>query len=143
MPSRTGETLSQPGDPFTLVVKKHIPASAPTVLHEADPGGDPMARIHLQFKAPGMPQAREALASEDDQWFKLDRRFYRAARSVDPALVAFSYADRPELVEDFLKPPLTAGPQGLARFRYREKSGQIRVFDLPLEGQEGKRVSLS
>ncbi len=142
MPSRTGETLSQPGDPFTLVVKKHIPASAPTVLHEADPGGDPMARIHLQFKAPGMPQAKEALASEDEQWFKLDRRFYRAARSVDPALVAFSYADRPELVEDFLKPPLTAGPQGLARFRYREKSGQIRVFDLPLEGQEGKRVSL-
>ena len=105
MPSRTGETLSQPGDPFTLVVKKHIPASAPTVLHEADPGGDPMARIHLQFKAPGMPQAREALASEDEQWFKLDRRFYRVARSVDPALLAFAYADRPELVEDFLKPP--------------------------------------
>ena len=48
MPSRTGETLSQPGDPFTLVVMKHIPASAPTVLHEAGPGGDPMARIQLQ-----------------------------------------------------------------------------------------------
>ena len=117
MPSHTGETLSQPGDPFTLVVKKHIPASAPAVLHEADPGGDPMARIQLQFQAPGMPQAREALASEDEQWFKLDRRFYRVARSVDPALLAFSYVDRPELVEDFLKPPANSGPRGLARFR--------------------------
>ena len=142
MPSRTGETLSQPGDPFTLVVKKHIPASAPTVLHEADPGGDPMARIHLQFKAPGMPQAREALASEDEQWFKLDRRLYRVARSVDPALLAFAYADRPELVEDFLKPPANSGPRGLARFRYQEKSGQIGVYDLPLEGQQGKSVKL-
>jgi len=142
VPSRGGELLSQPGDPFTLVVRKHIPASAPAVLHQADPGGDPMARIQLQFKAPGMPQAREAFASEDKQWFKLDRRFYRVARGVDPALVAFSYADRPELVEDFLEPPANAGPRGLARFRYREKSGRIRVFDLPMEGQEGKTVSL-
>ena len=142
MPSHTGETLSQPGDPFTLVVKKHIPASAPAVLHQADPGGEPMARIHLQFKAPGMPQAREALASEDEQWFKLDRRFYRVARGVDPALLAFSYVDRPELVEDFLKPPANVGPHGLARFRYQEKSGRIGVYDLPLEGQEGKTVKL-
>jgi ResB-like family len=142
MPSRTGETLSQPGDPFTLVVKQHIPASAPIVLHEAGPDGDPMARIHLQFKAPGMPQAREALASEEDQWFKVDHRFCRVARSVDPALLAFSYVDRPELVEDFLKPPAKSGPRGLARFRYQEKSGQIGVYDWPLEGQEGKSVKL-
>ncbi len=142
VPSRSGEILSQPGEPFTLVVRQHIPASAPAVLHQADPGGDPMARIQLQFKAPGMPQAREALASEDEQWFKLDRRFYRVARRVDPALLAFSYVDRPELVEDFLKPPVNAGPGGLARFRYQEKSGRIGVYDLPLEGQEGKTVKL-
>jgi len=142
MPSRSGETLSQPGDPFTLLAKQHIPASARAVLHQADPDGDPMARIQLQVKAPGMPQAREALASEDEQWFKLDRRFYRVARSVDPALLAFSYVDRPELVEDFLKPPVNAGPGGLARFRYPEKSGRIGVYDLPLEGQQGKSITL-
>jgi len=142
MPSRTGETLSQPGDPFTLVAKQHIPASTPSVLHQADPGGDPMARIQLQVKAPGMPQAREALASEDEQWFKLNSRFYRVARSVDPALLAFSYVDRPELVEDFLKPPVNAGPGGVARFRYPEKSGRIGVYDLAPEGQEGKTVKL-
>ena len=112
------------------------------MLHLADPAGDPMARIQLEFKAPGMPQARQALASEDDQWFKLDRRFYRVARDVNPALLAFAYVDRPELVEDFLKPPADAGSHGVARFRYQQKSGKLGVFDLPLEGQEGKTVTL-
>ena len=89
-----------------------------------------------------MPQAREALASEDDQWFKVDQRFYRDARNVNPALLAFSYVDRPELVEDFLRPPSSAGPHGVARFRYQQKSGKPGVFDLKLEGQEGKTVNL-
>ena len=141
-PSPRGEVLSQPGDPFKLVVKQHLPASAAAVIHQADPAGDPMARIQLQFKAPGMPQARNAFASEEDQWFKLEKRFYRVAKSDAPALVAFSYVDRPELVEDFLKPPVEAGPHGLARFRYTDKAGKPKVFDLALEGQEGKSVSL-
>ncbi len=140
--SKTGETLSAPGDPFKLVVKRHLPASAPAVLHEANPSGDPMARIRLLFKAPGMARAREAMESEDDQWFKLDRRFYRLAKSVNPAVVVFSYAGRPELVDDFLKPPMNAGPRGLARIRYPDRAGVTRVFDLALEGQEGKSVPL-
>jgi hypothetical protein len=140
--SGTGEVISQPGDPFKVAVKRYLPASMPSTLHVADPEGDPMARIQLEFKAPGMPQARDAFASEDDQWFKLDRRFYRVARSDAPALVAFSYVDRPELVEDFLKPPLGTGPLGLARFRYPDKAGITRVFDLTLDGQVGKTVSL-
>ncbi|HKM55150.1 MAG TPA: cytochrome c biogenesis protein ResB [Isosphaeraceae bacterium] len=141
--SKTGETLSAPGDPFKLVVKRHLPASAPAVLHEADPStGDPMARIRLLFKAPGMSRAREAMESEDDQWFKLDRRFYRLAKSAGPAVVVFSYASRPELIDDFLKPPMNAGPRGLARIRYPDRAGVTRVFDLALEGQEGKSVPL-
>jgi len=142
VPSRTGETLSQPGDPFKLVVKKHLPSATPAVLHQADPSGDPMARIQLQFKAPGMAQAQDAFATEDEQWFKLDRRFYRVARSDAPATVTFAYVDRPELIEDFLKPPLNPGPRGVARFRYPDSSGKARVFDLALEGQEGKSVPL-
>lgn len=142
VPSRTGETLSQPGAPFKLVVKKHLPSATPAVLHQADPSGDPMARIQLQFKAPGMAQARDAFATEDEQWFKLDRRFNRVARSDAPATVTFAYVDRPELIEDFLKPPLNPGPRGVARFRYPDSSGKARVFDLALEGQEGKSVPL-
>jgi hypothetical protein len=141
-PASGGDVISQPGDPFKLAVKRYLPASMPATLHVADPAGEPMARMQLLFKGPGMPQAREAFASEDDQWFKLDRRFYRVARSDAPALVAFSYVDRPELIDDFLKPPLDLGPQGLARFRYADQTGKTRVFDLPLDGQAGKTVAL-
>lgn len=138
-----GEVLSQPGDPFKLVVKEHLPASAPAVVHQADPNGDPMAKIQLQFKAPGMPQARDAFADESDQWFRLERRFYRTARTEGmPALVSFAYVDRPELVEDFLKPPMGGGRRGVARFRYADKAGKARVFDQPLEGMDGKTFAL-
>lgn len=136
------EVLSKPGDPFKLVVKEHIPSSTPAVVHEADPAGDPMARIQLQFKAPGMPEMRDAFASEEEQWFKLDKRFYRATRGEAPAPISFAYVDRPELVDDFLKPPMNAGSRGLARFRYRDKAGKERVFDWVLEGQEGKTATL-
>jgi hypothetical protein len=142
VPDRDGEVLSLPGDPFKLVVKKHLPASAAAVVHQADPAGDPMAKIQLQFKAPGMPQAREAFTSEADQWFKLERRFYRVAKSDAPALVAFAYVDRPELVEDFLRPPLDTRRRGVARFRYPDRAGKTRVFDLALEGQQNKTTSL-
>jgi len=142
-PAPGGEVLSQPGDPFKLVVKEHLPASAAAVVHQADPSGDPMAKIQLQFKAPGMPQARDAFADESDQWFKLERRFYRSARTEGmPALVSFAYVNRPELVEDFLKPPMVGGPRGVARFRYADRTGKTRVFDQPLEGQEGKTFTL-
>ncbi|WP_165226642.1 cytochrome c biogenesis protein ResB [Aquisphaera insulae] len=146
-PSSAGEVLSEPGDPVKVVIKTFLPAAGPATLHESDPSGVPMARMQLEFKAPGMPQAREAFMSEDDQWFALDRRFYRVARTEiggreAPALVAFAYVDRPELVEDFLKPPMDAGPRGLARFRYADKAGKPRTFDLALRDQEGKTITL-
>jgi ResB-like family len=142
VPSQSGESLSQPGDPFKLVVKKHLPSSSPAILRQTDPAGVPMAKINLQFKAPGMSQAQEASSTDLDQWYTLDRRFYRVARSNAPATVTFAYVDRPELIEDFLKPPMTSGPRGVARFRYPDSSGKTRVFDLNLEGQEGKSLSL-
>ncbi len=54
----------------------------------------------------------------------------------------FSYVDRPELVDDFLKPPAASGPKGVARFRYRDRSGASRIFDWPLDGQSEKAVTL-
>src|SRR5665811_106393 len=55
---------------------------------------------------------------------------------------AFSSVDRPELVDDFLKPPVSAGTKGVARFRYQDRSGKPRTFDWALDGQEGKSVAL-
>ena len=63
-------------------------------------------------------------------------------RSQPPALLTFSYVDRPELVEDFLKPPAGGAKGGTARFRYRDRSGASRTFDWVLEGQEGKSIVL-
>jgi hypothetical protein len=138
----TSELLTKPGDPFRFEVKQHLPAAALAYVHVADPNGTPMARIALQFKGPGMPTAQDAFRSEREHWFMTDRRFYRIARSQRPALVAFGYVDRPELAEDFLKPPADPGTKGVARFRYRDRLGKERVFDWVLEGQEGKSVAL-
>ena len=138
------DVLTTPGDPFRFVVKEYLPAAAPAVAHEADPDGVPMARIGLQFKGPAMPRAQDAFRSEDEHWFATDkeRKFYRVVRSQPPAVITFSYVDRPELVDDFLKPPAGGANGGTARFRYRDRSGASRTFDWALEGQEGKSVVL-
>ena len=137
------DVLSQKGDPFKLAVRQYLPASAPATLREADPSGQPMARMLLQFKAPGMPEARLANSDDAAQWFKLDRRFYRTARSDGmPALISFGYVDRPEYVEDFLKPPLDKSPTGVARFRYVDKEGKEREFDFTLETKANEFVPL-
>ena len=57
-------------------------------------------------------------------------------------MITFSYVDRPELVDDFLKPPSGGATGGTARFRYRDRSGASRTFDWALEGQEGKSIVL-
>jgi len=136
------DVLTKPGDPFRFVVKEFLPASAPAIARVADVNGAPMARLELHVKGPGMPKAQDGFRSEEDHWFATDRRFYRVARSQPPALIAFSYVDSPELVDDFLKPPPGNGAAGVARFRYQDRSGRSRVFDWALEGQQGKAVVL-
>jgi hypothetical protein len=59
-----------------------------------------------------------------------------------PALVSFSDVDRPELVDDFLKPAMSTSKQGIARFRYADRSGRMRIFDWALAGQAGRSVVL-
>jgi hypothetical protein len=138
------EVLSKPGDPFRFVVKEYLPASAPAREHVNDAQGAPMARIRLRFKAPGMAQEQDAFGSEDEEWFVTERKFFRVVRAPRmgaPALISFGAVDRPELVDDFLKPP-AGGKSGVARFRYNDRSGRPRSFDWALDGQQGKSVSL-
>ena len=138
------EVLSSPGDPFQLIAKVHLPASMPKKVRVAAPDGAPMAKIHAHFKAPGKAEHSEIFDDESGgPWFKLEKRLYRNAKNVNPALFAFTYADRPEMVEDFLSPPQGTGPEGAARFRYRDKTGAERKFDWPLDGQAGKSITLA
>lgn len=147
-PLRGGEdsnprtVLTRPRDAFQFVVKSHIPASAPAVLHVADPNGMPMAKVRPRFKAPGMPQARDVFPEDAERWFSADNRLYKVVKSEGPAQFAFLYVDRPEFVEDFLSPPPDAGSLGVARFRYNDRGGKARTLDWPLDGQAGKSVAL-
>jgi hypothetical protein len=136
------EVLTAPDAPFQFVVTESLPASVPAVAHLADPDGAPMARLGLGFKGPGMPRAQDGFPSEEDHWFATERKFHRVVRSQRPALIAFSYVDRPELIEDFLMPPASTGVDGLARFRYQDRAGRRRVFDWDLTGQAEKSVAL-
>jgi hypothetical protein len=139
------EVLTKSGDPFQIVAKEYLAASAEAREHVGGPDGTPMARIRLRFKAPGMPEAQDAFRTEDSRWFVTEKKFQRVVREPmpgAPAAVTFSAVDRPELVEDFLKPPAATGARGTARFRYPDPSGRTRTFDWPLDGQEGKSIPL-
>jgi len=137
------EVLSKSGDPFKFVVREYLPASAPATLRVADPSGQPMARMQLQFKGPGMAEAQPALPTENEQWFQLDKRFHRTARSGGmPVLVSFSNVDKPEYLDDFLKPPLEKSEIGVARFRYADNEGKQRVYDFTLETPAEQEVKL-
>ena len=136
------EVLTSPDDPFQLVVKAYLPASMPAVEHVADPDGVPMARIHAQFKGPGRPSTRDLRRGERRALVQAREAALPDRQGRRPRLFAFTYADRPELVEDFLAPPKGTGAEGVARFRYRDKSGKERNYDWPLEGQAGKSITL-
>ena len=64
---------------------------------------------------------------------------YAASR---PAVITFAYVDRPELVDDFLKPPSGGATGRMARFRYRDRTGASRTFDWTIDEQEGKSIML-
>lgn len=139
---RPREVLTRPRDPFQLAITSHIPASAPAVEHVAEPGGVAMAKLRITFKAPGMPEMREMFQDDQERWFVAERRVHKVVRNAGPAQVVFLDVDRPELVEDFLDPPADPGTDGAARFRYTDRSGKPQKYDLKLDGQAGKSVTL-
>lgn len=148
-----GEVLTGPQDPIKFVVKSHIPASAWTIAHIADPDGIPMVKVKVEAKAPGQTRPMDAFGSgrEEDRWITpgndelipVFKRLNRVVKRQGPATFAFVYVDRPELVEDFLNPPKDSGPDGVVRFRYRDKSNKARSYEWKLaEDQKGKAVTL-
>jgi len=129
------EVISQPSDPFKLAVKAFYPASMADQIVVPDPLGTPSLKLRPRIKAPGAVAFTDAFEDEHDRWFHLepsDTRFFRASRQQGPAQFSFQYVDKPEMVEDFLKPPRAEGPQGAVRFRYQDKDGKPRTFDWPV-----------
>ena len=143
-PGRT-EAVSREGDPFKLVVKDFLPASAWRFYHEPSKDGVPMVKLAVSAKPPGAPRALDIFEGDPTgrrSWFVAANEFGRIGKDVGPARLVFQYADTPDLLDDFLHPPKDAAHQKVARLHYQDAEGKERVYEWPLEGQEGKSVLL-
>ena len=141
-PSRSGEILSQPDDPFRLIVQKYLPAAAPAIHRHADPAGEPMARIQLEFKATGNAARPSGFhhpwtssgSSSIGGFIGLPEGtplpWSRSRMSIGRNW--WKISSSPRLIQARTAWPGFATPASRVRFW---------VHDLALEGQEGKTVS--
>ncbi|WZO99535.1 cytochrome c biogenesis protein ResB [Isosphaeraceae bacterium EP7] len=131
------ETLTREKDPFTVALKAHLPASLPSRVVVDATGGSPSLKLLALAKPPGAAEAVPMFRSESESWFMVapSNKLSRVSRVVGPARISFQFVTKPEMVEDFLNPPKELGPNGAARFRYKDKTGKDRVYDLPVDGK--------
>ncbi len=136
-----GERLTTGREPFQLTIKEFLPASLATTICEPGEGGVPMLQIRPKITPPGAFAAVDVFPDPSQRRLEINPKFQRFVRRAGPALFAFCYADRGDILDDFLNPPADAGADGVAIFHYVDKAGKPRRFDWKLEGQEGKTVS--
>jgi hypothetical protein len=129
------ETLTREKDPFTVALKAHLPASLPSRVVVEAPDGMPALKLLALAKPPGAKEPVPMFRTETESWFMAGNKLSRVSKVVGPARISFQYATRPEMVDDFLNPPKQLGPNGSARFRYKDRAGKDRVFDLPVDGK--------
>ena len=135
----TYDVLTKGSDaPFKLAVKDYLPSSRPRYVHEAAEAGKgvPMVRLKLGVTPPGALRPMDPFEGDvldRMPWLVADTLFSHAAKDLGPAKFGFQYADRPEMVDDFLNPP-GEGRRKSARLHYRDREGKARAYDWDLEG---------
>jgi hypothetical protein len=142
------EVLSDSRDPFKLVVKKFLPASAPKYLHEAAEGGAPMIRFGLSIQPPNMLRPMDPFEkdfTDDLRWFSAGNRFRRQVKDLGGVRLVFQHITKEGegwKVDDFLHPPKDATTE-VARIHYRDNSGKDRVYEWVVEEKgEGETRAL-
>lgn len=144
------ELLTTPNEPFQMLVKDFVPASS-LVYFSPEPGEDgvPMLKAGAYITPPNSDQAIDIFARADEsgrdelRWLKASHpRFRRAARDFGTLLFAFQYADKPEMVEDFLALPDDPMTETQIRVHYRDQSRQDRVHVWPADKVKGESVTL-
>lgn len=136
------ELLTDPHDPFTLVVKDYLASSGrQEVRVEDDPNGYPVARLSLIAKPPGQA---EVVTSE---WFAATADAEnRAVRNLGPARIVYLEAKgehAPYILDDFLNPPDSPETNSAARIHYTDRQGKPRVYEWVLkDDQVDKAVAL-
>ncbi len=129
------EVVSRPKDPFKVAVTGYHAASRYAgTEYVAAKGGFPALKLRARAKPPRAAEAMDAFGP-DDRWFPLRGRQIgnHLAKRAGGAKFAFTYVDRPEMVEDFLNPPKDPGTLGVARLRYTDGAGKPRVHEVRLD----------
>ncbi|WP_435016897.1 cytochrome c biogenesis protein ResB [Tundrisphaera sp. TA3] len=150
-PEGKTETLSRSEDPFKLTIKKFYNASGPRWKHVEDPQGAPMIKLRPMATPPGAREPMDVFATagqnpDRNHWMVLrpENPVRKIVRDVTPARYSFSYADRPEAMEDFLHPPEDTGKEGVARVRYTDRAGKDRLLDIKVDdAKAGDPIPLS
>jgi hypothetical protein len=145
--------VTQPGDPFQLVVRRYLPSSSPPIpVHEPAPSGDgvPMLKVALLAKPPGAKEAQDILGGRngDGGWLAMSGMMLRIGRveqDVGPALLSFQFVSGPhadEKLDDFLHPPKNPLTEKVARFHYEDNSGKTRVFTWTIDQSDTRPFTL-
>jgi hypothetical protein len=152
------EVLTTPDEPFRLVVTDYVPAASfVKFAPKIDPKGKglPMIRPSVIVKPPRADQEVDAFDQVDDgsgrvRWLQVrDADIGRAtvdlgamSRDLVPYLVTFQYADRGEMVEDFLALPEKPMERERIRIRYTDREGKPRLFEWPAETPADNTLTL-
>ncbi len=132
-PGRT-EIITTAAEPFGLRVKKYYSASMPSSEAVVDPAGTPMLRLRPRVIPPGAAGPMDIYPNAEDRWFVAEGgKIQRAVKDKRPARFIFSYANRPEILDDFLDPPADPGTEGVARLRYDDRASKPRRLDLRID----------
>ena len=129
------QVVSQPKDPFKVGVKAYHPASLPKRVHVASTSGTPMLKLRPMVKPPSSPKMVDVFETPEDRWFVIPERTmgHRKTKQAGPAKFAFLYADKPEIIDDFLNPPANPGILGVARLHYVDKAGKPQTHEVRID----------
>ncbi len=137
------QTLTQPNDPFRLVVKDFLPSSTePRPVYEPSRDGVPMLRTALLVQPPGEARGRDAFQGRG--WVVASsEQLGHGTLEAGPAKISFQYLSGPNAemaLDDFLHPPKDPLKDRLARFHYRDRQGNPRVYDWLIEDSQRMKV---
>lgn len=136
------DVLSDPSDPFRLVVKDYLPsATQPLARHEPAADGVPMLRAALMIQPPRAEEATDALRG--DGWLVAENELGRDVINLGVARLTFQYLHGPQAasaLDDFLHPPPNPLIDRLARIHYHDRDGKPRVYEWLIKDEDSAEL---
>jgi hypothetical protein len=138
------EVLTEPRDPFRLVVKDYLAASSsPFWAHDGSVSGPPKIKMGLEIQPPNaaapMDLFQVTQSSDRARWLVYDDEpFSVSMLSRGPLTVKFFHVDSADKLDDFLHPPKDPLNTRAARFHYNDKSGKAKVHEWILAQDQPK-----